>query len=122
MKFYALWLPFTLALAAQDPSTLDQYRDQMNRINANPVTDLSDAATRSREALRAPLLAGPSRSLAEIQSAQTALSRLNDRMTADAERAAQSARDQSAWEMPTILRTGPPLTSVRRPASPAIYP
>ena len=91
MKCPAFWLLSFIVLPAQDipvPSaaTVDLFRDQLNRINANPVPGLTDAAARSRDALRAPLHADPNLSLAEIQAAQAALSRLNDRLNADAER------------------------------------
>ncbi len=88
MKFFTLWLLLPLALLAQDPATLDAFRDQLNRISPNPVRDVSDADGRSRDALRAPLNADPNLSPAELQAAQTSLIRLNDRLNADAERAA----------------------------------
>jgi hypothetical protein len=65
---------FALTLAAQDPNTLDQARAQIARITANPVTDPINLP---RIALRAPLLADPSVSLAELQSAQNSLLRLS---------------------------------------------
>jgi hypothetical protein len=84
-------LSIALALPAQqapNPITADQFRDQLNQVNPNPVRDVTDAATRSREALRLPLNADPNLSLAEVQAAQTRLLRLNDMMNADADRAA----------------------------------
>ena len=65
---------FALTLAAQDPNTLDQARAQIARITANPVTDPINLP---RIALRALLLADPSVSLAELQSAQNSLLRLS---------------------------------------------
>jgi hypothetical protein len=65
---------FAVTLAAQDPNTLDQARAQISRITANPVTDPINLP---RIALRAPLLADPSVSLAELQSAQNSLLRLS---------------------------------------------
>ena len=65
---------FAVTLAAQDPNTLDQARAQIARITANPVTDPINLP---RIALRAPLLADPSVSLAELQSAQNSLLRLS---------------------------------------------
>jgi hypothetical protein len=92
MKVTTFWLlSVALVLPAQqapNPITADQFRDQLNQVNPNPVRDVTDAATRSREALRLPLNADPSLSLAEIQSAQRNLLRLNDMMNADADRAA----------------------------------
>lgn len=88
MKFFTLWLLLPLALPAQDPATLDAFRDQLNRTIPNPVRDVSDADGRSRDALRAPLNADPNLSPAELQAAQTSLIRLNDRLNADAELAA----------------------------------
>lgn len=69
-----LVLLFAVTLAAQDPNTLDQARAQIARITANPVTDPINLP---RIALRAPLLADPSVSLAELQSAQNSLLRLS---------------------------------------------
>ncbi len=69
-----LVLLFALNLAAQDPNTLDQARAQIARITANPATDPINLP---RIALRAPLLADPSVSLAELQSAQNSLLRLS---------------------------------------------
>lgn len=63
-----------LPLAAQDPNTLEQARAQIARITANPPTDPINLP---RIALRAPLLADPSVSLAELQSAQNSLLRLS---------------------------------------------
>jgi hypothetical protein len=92
MKVTTFWLlSVALALPAQQPPnpiTVDQFRDQLNQVNPNPVRDVTDAATRSREALRLPLNGDPSLSLAEIQAAQRNLLRLNDMMNADADRAA----------------------------------
>ncbi len=65
---------FAVTLAAQDPNTLDQARAQISRITANSVTDPINLP---RIALRAPLLADPSVSLAELQSAQNSLLRLS---------------------------------------------
>jgi hypothetical protein len=100
----SLGLCAAFALSAQDvpnAGTVDLYRQQLNRLGGNLTTgqhdaDLNDAAARGRLALRAPLLADPNLSLAELQTAQTALIRLNDRLNADAERAAQERRD-SFW-------------------------
>jgi len=95
MRIYVLarLLCVPLVLSAQEtpnPATLDPLREQLLRVNPNLATDLSDPAARSREALRLPLNADPNASLADIQAAQTALTRLNDRLNADAERAAIS--------------------------------
>jgi hypothetical protein len=88
MKVFVVCLPLVLALQAQDANTLDRFRDQLDRITGNPATDLNDPAARSREALRLPLSADPTRSAAEVQAAQTALIRMNDLLNAQAERAA----------------------------------
>ena len=122
MKYFALWLLSFIVLPAQDipvPSaaTVDLFRDQLNRINANPVPDLTDAAARSRDALRAPLHADPNLSLAEIQAAQTALLRLNDRLNADAERAAITELLNVA--MPSIRPRPQPAPQPARPAPPS---
>ena len=116
MKVFTLWHLLPLALPAQDPATLDAFRDQRNRTIPNPVRDVSDADGRSREALRAPLNADPNLSPSELQSAQTSLIRLNDRLNADAERAALQP-DPSLGFAPIFLRPFPPRqTSPRLPA------
>ncbi len=77
MKLLFVGLPLALVLSGQDPNTVDQARDHLSRITPDRLTDPSDL---SRLALRAPLLADPNVSLAELQSAQTALIRLADRL------------------------------------------
>ena len=114
MKLLALWLPLALALPGQDPNAIDRFREQLDRTTLNPATDLSDPAARSREALRLPLNADPSASLAEIQAAQTSLIRLNDILNAQAERAALTR--QLAPDTPIVLLPRP-LPVPRRPAS-----
>ena len=106
MKFFTLWLLLPLALLAQDPATLDAFRDQLNRTIPNPVRDVSDADGRSRDALRAPLNADPNLSPSELQSAQTSLIRLNDRLNADAERAALQT-GPAFGIAPIFLRSSP---------------
>lgn len=123
MRIYVLarllWVP--LVLSAQEnpnPAALDPLREQLLRVNLNPATDLSDSAARSREALRLPLNADPNASLAEIQAAQTALTRLNDRLNADAERAAiADLLNNSITATPLVSRPHPAPKSVR-PALP----
>ncbi len=62
MRFIILFAALVpISLHAQDPATVDQFRDQLSRITPTPLTDTSDLR---REALRAPLesmLANPSR-------------------------------------------------------------
>lgn len=67
-----------LALLAQDPATVDQFRDQLSRVTPVPLVDSSDLR---REALRLPLTADPRTPLSDLQSAQTALIRLADAPT-----------------------------------------
>ncbi|MFN0100650.1 MAG: discoidin domain-containing protein [Bryobacteraceae bacterium] len=94
MSLWRLFIPISLnlALQAQDvpnTATVDLYRDQASRLGVNLTNgELGDASARVRIALRAPLLADPNLSAAELQSAQTALLRLTDLLAADAERAA----------------------------------
>ena len=105
MKVTAFGLLFaTLGLQAQpqpNPILVDQFRDQLNQANPNPVRDVTDAATRSREALRLPLNADPNLSLAELQAVQNRLLRMNDMMNAEADRAALA--NQAPQFVPRLL-------------------
>jgi len=116
MKVTAFGLLFAaLGLQAQpqpNPILVDQFRDQLNQVKPDPVRDVTDSATRSREALRLPLNADPNLSLAELQAAQNRLLRMNDMMNAEADRAALA--NQTHQFVPQLLTV--PLRTVPRTA------
>lgn len=116
MKLCALCLPLAFALQAQDPNNADRLREQLDRITLNPATDLNDPAARSREVLRLPLNADPNVSLAELQSAQTTLIRLNDLLNAQAERAALTRLPSPETQFLTLVLPFP-LAASRLPAT-----